>query len=64
MKYNRLLSFIYKKDFRRPYRHRAMGHSAQHQRSTTANAKLTIPRKKQVPTGAKKERKHQKKKEN
>lgn len=29
MKYNRLLLFIYKKEFRRLYRHRAIVHSAQ-----------------------------------
>lgn len=62
MKYNRSSSFIYKKDFRRLYRHRATG--PQHQRSTTASANLTSSRKKQVPTGAKKERKRQKKKGN
>lgn len=47
MKYNRLLSFIYIKDFRRLYRPSAQRTAPQHTapRSTTASARFTSSRK-------------------
>ena len=66
MKYNRSSSFIYKKDFRRLYRHRATAHStkgAQQQvQSSLALEKTSAHRSQEGKETPKKERKLKKEK--
>lgn len=57
MKYNRSSSFIYKKEFCRLYRHSAQCTALKEKHSKCQALERT------APTGAKKERKHQKRKE-
>ena len=56
MKYNHLSLFIYKKEFRPEHHHSATAHSLQHQRRTAASAPSP---ERTTPTGAKKKRKYQ-----
>lgn len=57
IKYNRLSLFIYKKEFCRIYRHSTTAHST---KGAPQQVQSLLALEKQVPTGAKKERKHQK----